>query len=71
MTGQPLHQSVDLKPSDSDKVPEKDFPTEYKVLKFQNFDGHKENIKEHIAYFNSMGKYARIKNFVCESFLNS
>lgn len=53
-------KNLDLKPSYSDKVAEKDFSTKYKVSKFQKFDGRKGNIKEHVARFlDSMVKYAK------------
>lgn len=38
-------KTVDLKPPYPDKVVEKEFPTNYKVPKFQNFDGRKGNTK--------------------------
>lgn len=40
---------LDLKPPYPEKVLEKDFPAEYKVPKFQKFDGRKGNTKEHVA----------------------
>lgn len=53
-------KALDLKPPYSDKVVEKEFAAEYKILKFQKFDGRKGNTKEHVARFlDSMGKYAK------------
>lgn len=62
-------KSLDLKPPYSDKVAENDFPTEYKVTKFQKFDGRKANTKEHIAHFlDSMGKYAKDQELCLREF---
>lgn len=44
-------KALDLKPPYLEKVAEKDFPTEYKVPKFQKFDGRKGSTKEHVSRF--------------------
>lgn len=44
-------KTLDLKPPYPDKVVEKEFPTYYKVPKFQRFDGRKGNTKEYVSRF--------------------
>lgn len=64
-------KALDLKPPHLGKVAEKEFPAEYKVLKFQKFKGRKGNTKEHVAYFlDSMEGTRKIKSFVFESSLS-
>lgn len=43
--------SLDVKLPHSNKVTAKQFLIEYKVLKFEKFDGHKGNTREHVAHF--------------------
>lgn len=51
---------------------EKDFPMEYKIPKFQKFDGHKGNTKEHVARFlDSIGKYAKDQKLYLREFSKS
>lgn len=53
-------KTLHLKPPYPEKVAEKDFSAEYKVPKFQKFDGHKGNRKEHVSRFlDSLGKYVK------------
>lgn len=47
-----------LKPPYSDLVAAKQYPQEYKVPKFQKFNGHKGNTNEHVTRFlDSMGPH--------------
>lgn len=51
---------MDLKPPYIEKVLEKDFPADYKIPKFQNFNCRKGNTKEHASRFlDSLEKYAK------------
>lgn len=57
------------KPAYPEKVVKKEFPTDYKVPKFQKFDGRKGNRKVHVARFlDSMGKYARDQELCLQEF---
>lgn len=52
--------NLNLKPPYSYKVAAKQYPLEYKVPKFQNFDRHKGNTIEHMArFFDSMRPHSR------------
>lgn len=53
-------KAMDLKPPYIEKVLEKDFPADYKIPKFQNFNCRKGNTKEHASRFlDSLEKYAK------------
>lgn len=63
---------MDLKPPYPKKVLEKDFPVEYKVPKFQKFDGHKGNTREHVSHFlYSLEKYAKDPELCLKEFSKS
>lgn len=65
-------KALDLKPPYPEKVAEKDFPTEYKVPKFQKFDGRKVNMKEHVSRFlDSLGKYEKYPELWLREFSKS
>lgn len=65
-------KALDLKPPYPEKVLEKDFSAEYKVSKFQKFDGRKGNTKEHVSRFlDSLGKYAKDPELYLREFSKS
>lgn len=65
-------KAMDLKPPYPEKVLKKDFPTDYKVPKFQKFDGRKGNTKEHVSRFlDLLGKYAKDPELCLREFSKS
>ena len=56
----------------SHQVIAKPYPKDYVKLKLKNFDGRKENLKEHIvSYIDDLGKYADDENLRLREFSKS